>query len=158
MEYKIKHENKIIIIIELIALLILLIMVFFLSSLPLWSFFIVIGVMIAYPFIYLFERAVGTSVIIRENDMIIKYLIRKKTIAFDEIDDVQIKRYKRRRHHHEEYRMRMTINLKCGKKTTLSDTAGAIKSVTGFLLSTPEELPDEEVKLYKIYQEIKSRL
>jgi hypothetical protein len=52
----------------------------------------------------------------------------------------------------------MTIKLKGGKKTTLSDTAGAIKGVTGFLLSTPEELPDEDVSLYKIYQEIKARL
>ena len=158
MDYKIKHENKIIIFIELIAFLILIIMIFFASSLPLWSFFLVIAVMIAYPFVYLTERAVGTSVIIRDDDMIIKYPIGKKTIAFDEIADVQIKRYKRRRHHHEDYRMRMTIKLKSGKKTTLSDTAGAIKGVTGFLLSTPEELPDEDVSLYKIYQEIKARL
>lgn len=158
MEYKIKHENKIIIIIELIALLILIIMIFFASALPLWSFFLVIAVMIAYPFIYLIERAVGTSVIIRDDEMIIKYLIGKKKITFDEVADVQIKKYKRQRHHHEDYRMRMTINLKSGKKTTLSDTAGAIKGVTGFLLSTPEELPDEDVTLYKIYQEIKSRL
>ncbi len=160
MTFRIKHENKLYLIIPLISILLLFLFVF-LNVIP-FLFFVLFDIIISLFFIlYFVEQIVGTAIVIEDRTVTIKYLLGREIIAIEEICNLDIEPYQRYRRGnacYTEYRMRMTINLLSDKKIVLTDKATAVKGTAGFLLNIRERVPDEDVELYKAYQIINSML
>lgn len=160
MVFKIKHEKRSILIAALVCTL-LFFLFLFIGLVPfLWASSACGAIAGICALLYFIEQAVGTAIVIEDRTIIIKHLLGWKKIAVESIYNLDIERYKRYRRghgHYIEYRMRLTINLLSGKKLVLTDKAMAVNSVAGFLLSRREELPDEEVELYKAYLAIRQR-
>lgn len=123
------------------------------------------GIAIAHisAILYFVEQAVGTTIVIEDKTIIIKYIIRRKKIAVRNICNLNIEKYKRirpgnrYRRGYTEYRMKMTMELLNGKKLVLTDRATAV--IKGGLLQLAEyrEVPDEDVNLYKAHAAIRQR-
>lgn len=156
MKFKIRHEQKWIIIAIFIALFLVFRLSFFLGF-TIWMLLVDIAVLIISMLLFFAEQIVGTSVLVEEDMITIKYLLNKRKIAVSEISNLNIESYKRMRRRgggafYEDYRMRMTITLYDGKRFILTDSA--MKS--GFALVNPEKLPDSDVPLYMAYTVINS--
>ena len=109
--------------------------------------------------VFAVSQSMSTAVIIEDGTVTIKKFIAKKTINIDEISDIQISRYERwHKNHYIEQRMRMVISLYEKKDIVLNDTAMAHTSALGLLATRYDELDDEDVTLYQVYQIIKSQM
>jgi hypothetical protein len=157
MIFKIKHEKLSL----LIGLIVLFIVLCALSGVLAandkmqWVIYLTVVQLIVFT-VFVIEQIAGTFVAVEDRAITIKRLFTKKTIAYDEMSDVQIERYKRMHKNHQvEYRMRMKIYLANNKKVVLTDTA---MEGNGLLLRSSRELPDDETELYKVYQAIMSKL
>lgn len=160
MSFKIKHENFTNLIVCTVSTLLFFLILFFDFGIILWGSIICWTVTGISAVLFFIEQIVGTAIVIEDRTIIIKYFIGRKKIAVEEICNLDIERYKRYRRGHgayTEYRLRMTINLLSGKKIVLTDKATGIKGAKGFLFSNYEEIPDEEVSLYKAYLAIRQR-
>lgn len=153
MIFKIKHEKLSTLILLIVSFIILCALsgVLAANDKMQWVIYITAVQLLVFV-IFVIEQIISTFVDVEDRAITIKRLFIKKTIAYDEISDVQIERYKRMHKNHQvEYRMRMTIYLVNDKKVVLNDTAMAGK---GLLLRSSVELPDRDVELYKVYQAI----
>ena len=112
---------------------------------------------------FFIEQAVGVTIVVEDKTIIVKYLIRRKKIAVQNICNINAEKYKRYRKGNKyrrgytEYRMRMTIELLSGKKLVITDRATAVRNEGIFRSAQYEEVPDEEVNLYKAYMAIRQR-
>ena len=166
--YRIKHEDKRI----LIVLIFFTVMVFvsvpalILSSeidLNAWRWNIYITVasfagMFLSMIIYFIDMALGTVIAVDDHRVILKRLLGRRTIAMEHIDDLDIDDYHRIRRHRIEYRKKMTLYLQNGKKVVLKDNASYIENIMGFILGERSQLPDEKIPLYNAYKDILTRL
>lgn len=160
MVFKIKHEKRSILIAALVFTLLFFLFLFIGLGPFLWALLACGAASGISALLYFIEQAVGTAIVIEDRTVTIKHFLGWKKIAVESIYNLDIERYKRYRRghgHYTEYRMRLTINLLSGKKLVLTDKAMAVNSAAGFLLSRYEELPDEEVELYKAYLAIRQR-
>lgn len=158
MKYKIRHEQKWILITVLIS--VLLFFVFVITTalrFPIWLLFADLAVLILSMLLYFLEQIAGTSLQIEEKSVTIRHLLRKQKITVSEISDLQIEPYQRMRRRGgsaavPDYRMRMTITRTDGKKIILTDKA----SESGLTFGNPRRLPDSEVPLYMAYEAIQA--
>ena len=165
MSFKIKHENSINLMVGLFSILIAFLVLFAFpkETFSLFVWIIGMGISVICAIFYFIEQAVGTTVVIEDKTIIVKYLIRRKKIAVQNICNINAEKYKRYRKGNKyrrgytEYRMRMTIELISGKKVVLTDKATAVINEGIFLSARYEEIPDEEVSLYKAYMAIRQR-
>lgn len=168
MVFKIKHETKAILISGLVSTLLFFLLIFILTmSPPSWlliTFIIAASTgMAATVILYFTEQILGTSIIVEDDIVTIKSLFAKKRINSSEINSIDIEPYKRHRHSksagsYTEYRMRMRISVDSGKDIVLTDNATTVNGMKGFIFAKREQMPDEDVSLYKAYTVISSMI
>ena len=171
--FKIKHENTAVKIISIVSIILWFqaICLFCLiaekaDKMPLWLTLPFAGIMVlltAASCLYFAEQLIGTVITVEDGFVTVKHLFGTKRIAFSDISNVQIERYKRIRkkkstlsphggYMFAEQRLRMTISVMNGKPIVLTDTAMTAQGgLPGGLFSTMEPLPDESVPLYNVY-------
>lgn len=160
--FRIKNENKIIPILAVVSLC----SAFLPAFLPVWCLYLSLGLVILFAFMSLFDRTVGTTLVIEDRIIKVRTIFGAKKIPVDGISHIQIERYRRwRKRYHTirldgvkdscaEYRMRMTINMNNNKKVVLTDSAISSRDVMSYLSCSFYELPDEEIPLFNAYQYI----
>ncbi|MBQ6181446.1 MAG: hypothetical protein IJK31_07135 [Ruminococcus sp.] len=164
MSFKIRHETKWIIFLALISVVLLfLAIVLSVLKMSLWMLWTAIAAVTLSMILYFAEQAVGTSITVEENFVIVKRLFGKKIIAVSEINAVDIKNYERVRKRagaaaYTEYRMRMTIVLSNGDNIVLTDNATKLDGTKGFVLGIRERAQDEDVELYRAYKIINTKI
>ncbi|MBO5377410.1 MAG: hypothetical protein J6A41_03385 [Ruminiclostridium sp.] len=165
MSFKIKHENSINLMVGLFSILIAFLVLFAFPKETFSLFVWLIGMNISgiCAIFYFIEQAVGTTVVVEDRTIIIKCLLRRRKITVQDICNINAEKYKRYRKGNKyrrgytEHRMRMTIELLSGKKIVLTDKATAVRNEGLFGSAQYEEIPDEEVSLYKAYMAIRQR-
>lgn len=160
MTFKIKHEK--------ISILILLIFSFLLLSVLSFDFvvkekylllFFSLILQLLLIVMFIIEQTTRTIINVDDEKVTIKHLFVKKRLDIKQISNIQTERYKRmHKNHFKECRMRMTIRLYNGQKVVLNDTAMKGMGTIGVLTLNSNELPDEEIELYKAYQSIIAKL
>ena len=178
MQFKIKHEKTAVRIISVVSVILwfqavcgFCLLCDALDEVPVWlilPFVVIMVLLIAASCLYFAEQLIGTVITVEEGFVTVKHLFGKKRIAFSEISNVQLERYRSIRkkkttlsphggYQFFEERLRMTISVMNGKNIVLTDTAmRATGGLPGGLFSTMEPLPDEEVPLYNAYQFIQA--
>lgn len=161
MKFKIKHEEKAIQIVTLISFF----MMFAVLGIPHYTVrgvavILADAVTVISASLYFIEQAAGTVISVEDEYIKIRHIYKRKKIYIDEISDINIERYERRRKqgrygsHYTEYRMRMTISTVSDGDVVLTDTATTVRGLTGFLFSRHDRLEDDEVHIYQAYQMI----
>ena len=168
MVFKIKHETKAVLILGLVSALLFCLLIFTMTlNPPTWVLLAFIAAasagMTATVVLYFTEQIVGTSVIVEDDTVTIKGLFGKKRIDIGDISNIDIEPYKRHRHSrstgtYTEYRMRMRISVNSGKDIVLTDGATTMNGMKGFIFAKREQMPDEDVSLYKAYTVISSMI
>ena len=173
MSFKIKHEKTAVKIISIVSIILWFQAVcgFCLISdavdeMPPWLiviFVVIIVLLLAGSCLYFAEQLIGTVITVEDGFVTVKHLFGTKQIAFSDISNVQIERYRRIRkkkstlsphggYQFMEERLRMTISVMNGNNIVLNDTAMTAQGgLPGGLFSTMEPLPDESVPLYNAY-------
>ena len=90
MTFRIKHENIILVVIAVIAMVILMLIMFIFPEVPKSVIIADMTLMTACLFLYVLEKGVGTEVRIEGRQLIIKPLFIAKSIAIDDICDLEI--------------------------------------------------------------------
>ena len=155
MTFRIKHENIILVVIAVIAMVIMMLIMFIFPGVPKSVIIGDMSLMTACLFLYVLEKGVGTEVRIEGRQLIIKPLFIAKSIAIDDICDLEIKRNYRTTRSGSEYRVTLTIYLTNDSEVILTD-AGGKRSATVF--GRQEPLPDDDIPLYQLYQVLYSML
>lgn len=161
MKFKIRHENLAAYIMFILLFILIAGSICVLGIMDISESYLLLGFFLDLVVIIVFavSQSMSTAVIIEDGTVIIKKFIAKKTINIDEISDIQISRYERwHKNHYIEQRMRMVISLYEKKDIVLNDTAMAHTSALGLLATRYDELDDEDVTLYQVYQIIKSQM
>lgn len=180
MSFKIKHENTAVKIISIVSIILwfqavcgFCMICDSFDEIPVWlilPFVVILILLLAGSCLYFAEQLIGTVITVEDGFVTVKHLFGKKRIAFSDISNVQIERYRRIRkkkniltprggYQFMEQRLRMTISVVNGKNIVLTDTAmTATGGLPGGLFSTMEPLPDEAVPLYNAYSLLLSYL
>ena len=166
--YRIKHEDKRILVVLLILVATSIISVI---SLPLsrtgdmniwrWNIYITVassaGMMLSL-IIFFIDMALGTVISVDDHKVTLKRLLGRKTIMMEQIDDLDIDDYYRIRKRSREYRKKMTLYLHNGKKVVLKDNASYVANIMDFIIGERSQLPDERIPLYNAYKDILNRV
>ena len=126
---------------------------------------------VIFVLLYLLERIFGTKVIINDDHVRIKMLLRRKTLRFDEIADTKYTHYECTRDNTERkqrsdsllykyaaadkkvrMRSRLIFYLDSGRAFSLNDDATNYKRKQKQWMTNPGIDPDEDVSLYQAYQ------
>lgn len=161
MEYKIKNENRVLYIIGTVLFLLAFCSLFAEASTHSPFFFYCMIVLFAFALLSLILAILcnvcRTKLTVSEDSVTIKNLFGKKTILLKDILAVNIdtiKRYRRKPEIHYEYKKKMTINVRSGKRIVLYDDASEINGLTGFVTGDRDEMPDYRVPLCQAYERI----
>lgn len=99
--------------------------------------------------LFFIDKLIGAVIYVDDTNVVIRQLFFKRKIALEDIEEIEFKDYSRRVKRKKEYRLKMTLRCRDGRKISLTDNASRISGLFSFVFGEREELPYAEIPLYQ---------